>query len=98
MLDEEMPVTAPAPLTVAVPERRPNLVLAAAIATVLGVSPYALAFDPSDTLEEVVVTANRREQNVLDVPYNISAVSGEALQAAEITSLTDIARLVPGIN
>jgi len=41
------------------------------------------------------VTANRREQNVLDVPYNISAVSGQALQAANITSLTDIAGSCP---
>ncbi len=54
--------------------------------------------DPSDTLEEVVVTANRREQNVLDVPYNISVISGQNLESSGVTSLTDIARLLPGIN
>ena len=84
------------PLMHAAADRCPAL--AAAIAMALGAAPHAFATDPSDTLEEVVVTANRREQNVLDVPYNISAISGQALQSAEITSLTDIARLVPGIN
>jgi outer membrane cobalamin receptor len=74
-----------------------NATLAAAIALVLGVAPQVFA-DSSDSLEEVVVTANRREQNLMDVPYNISAVSGQELQAAGVTSLTDIARLLPGIN
>jgi iron complex outermembrane receptor protein len=79
------------------PGRRMNATLAAAIALVLGVAPQVFA-DSSDSLEEVVVTANRREQNLMDVPYNISAVSGQELQAAGVTSLTDIARLLPGIN
>jgi len=76
---------------------RPLSPLAAAISLALGISP-TFAADTSDTLQEVVVTANRREQNVLDVPYNISALSGQALQAAGMTNLTDIARLLPGIN
>lgn len=57
-----------------------------------------MAADSADVLQEVVVTANRREQNVLDVPYNISTLSGQSLQAAGISNLTDIARLLPGIN
>ncbi len=89
----------PTPHSVHVPGMiRANSTLAAAIAVVLGCAPPAHAADPTDSLEEVVVTASRREQNVLDVPYNISAVSGQALQDAGITSLTDIARLLPGIN
>ncbi len=75
-----------------------NARLAAAIALALGAAPPVFAADPSDSLEEVVVTANRREQNLIDVPYNISAVSGQSLQAAGVTNLTDIARLLPGIN
>ncbi len=77
---------------------RSNHTLAAAIAVALGVIPQVYATDAPDTLEEVVVTANRREQNVLDVPYNISALSGQALQTSGVASLTDIARLLPGIN
>lgn len=79
----------------------PNVRLAAAIAVALGGSLPGWATDAfaaDDTLAEVVVTANRREQNVLDVPYNISAVSGARLENAEVTTLSDIARLLPGIT
>ena len=78
--------------------RRPNPKLAAAIAITLGYSPLAYSTELADSIEEIVVTANRREQNLLDVPYNISVVSGKTLEAAGISSLTDIARLLPGIN
>ena len=52
-----------------------NGTLAAAITLALGAA-QAYAADPGDNLQEIVVTANRREQNLIDVPYNISAVSG----------------------
>ena len=77
---------------------RDNAALATAIALVLGTTPIVVAADAGDTLAEVVVTANRREQNVLDVPYNISAVSGPALSNAGVTKLTDISRLLPGVT
>lgn len=80
------------------PRCRAQRRLAAAVALALGGMPLAWAADTGDTLEEIVVTAGRREQNLIDVPYNISAVTGESLSAAGITSLTDIARLLPGIN
>jgi hypothetical protein len=77
------PAVPPAPRQLA-PARRP--LLATAIAIALGTAPQVYAAtEPGDTLEEVVVTANRREQNVLDVPYNISAVSGPALSNAGVT-------------
>ncbi|HEY0938481.1 MAG TPA: TonB-dependent receptor [Steroidobacter sp.] len=49
-------------------------------------------------VEEVVVTATRREQSVLDVPYNISAVSGDALEAGQITDQSDLMRNVTGVG
>ena len=74
--------------------------LAAAIALALGVAPPpALADEPvAEAMQEIVVTANRREQNVLDVPYNISTVGGPALNNAGVTNLTDMARLLPGVT
>jgi iron complex outermembrane receptor protein len=79
--------------------RRPHSLLASAIAVALGTAPQVYAAtEPGDTLDEVVVTANRREQNVLDVPYNISAVSGPALSNAGVSNLSDISRLLPGVT
>lgn len=77
---------------------RPAKQVAAAVALALGGVPAAFAADAPDALEELVVTASRREQTLIEVPYNISAVSGQSLRAAGITSLTDIARVLPGIN
>ncbi len=47
--------------------------------------------------EIVTVTATRREQNILDVPYNISAVSGEEIDAAQMLDNADLLRAIPGV-
>ncbi len=39
----------------------------------------ALAQESAGTLQEIVVTAQRHEQNVQDVPISVSAISGERL-------------------
>lgn len=48
-------------------------------------------------LEEVVVTATRRSESVQDIPYNISAISGEAMQRAAIMDLNGLTRSIPGV-
>ena len=73
--------------------RKTKLSLAVAAAMSL-VSTSALS---GVTLEEVVVTAQKREQSLIEVPYSISAVSGDAIDNAGATSLEDLARLVPGL-
>jgi len=50
---------------------------------------------PSSSLEEVVVTAQRREQNLQDVPLAVSSFSAKDLEVQQITSTLDIARNVP---
>ena len=83
------------------PDRRPNPRIAAAVAIAMGAGYCLRVFaDASDDqqLQEVTVTASRREQNQMDVPYNISAVSGQSLQDANITTLSDISSILPGIN
>ncbi len=81
-----------------IPAAHPNAVLAMAVALALGTAHPVHAADSGEALEEIVVTANRREQNVLDVPYNISAVGGTALENAGAKNLSDIARLLPGVT
>lgn len=52
----------------------------------------------SDQLETVVVTANKRAENIKDVPVSISVVGGEALEENHITSADDLTRNAPGIS
>lgn len=68
-----------------------NYLLATAIALVPGV---AVAQQASG---EIVVTANKREENLNDVGLTITAISGAALQERKITSLSDVASAVPGL-
>jgi outer membrane receptor protein involved in Fe transport len=49
------------------------------------------------TLEEVVVTATRREESVLDIPINISVTTGEDLNRLAVRDITGIAAHVPGL-
>lgn len=47
-------------------------------------------------LEEVIVTASRREQSIADIPYNISAVSGDFIDAGRILETGELLRGIPG--
>ncbi len=48
-------------------------------------------------LEKVIVTAQRREQSLQDVPISITAASQEKLDQFEVTNLFDLANFVPGV-
>lgn len=67
--------------------------VAAAVAAVVA-QP---ALSSAQEIEEVTVTATRREQAISEIPYNISALSGEALDRNGITDWTKLARSVPGV-
>lgn len=51
-----------------------------------------------DTLAEVVVTAQRREERLLDVPAAISAISGEQLSRQHLLGNADLAKQVPSLS
>ncbi|MDZ7768444.1 MAG: TonB-dependent receptor plug domain-containing protein [Woeseiaceae bacterium] len=50
------------------------------------------------SLEEIVVTATRRESSVLDIPYNISAISGTTLEEALVVDNWELMRNVAGAS
>ncbi len=72
----------------------------AAPATAQQAQPAAETVDQPVEAEnaDIVVTANKREQNLNDVGLSITAVSGEALAQRKISSLEDIASIVPGLS
>jgi outer membrane receptor protein involved in Fe transport len=50
------------------------------------------------TLESVVVTAQQREQQLLDVPVAVTAIGAKLLENTQTTSLEQLAGFVPGLN
>src|SRR3546814_3026359 len=48
-------------------------------------------------LDTIVVTAQGREEDILAVPYNISAVSGEAIEQQNILDTAELMRGVAGV-
>ena len=49
-------------------------------------------------LDEVVVTATRRSQSITDVPYNISAISGDDLKSSNIVDFSKLTQSIPGLQ
>ncbi|MGH7105403.1 MAG: TonB-dependent receptor [Acetobacteraceae bacterium] len=49
-------------------------------------------------LSEVIVTAQRRQENIQRVPITVAAVSASTLQAARVTQVSDLANVVPGLT
>jgi iron complex outermembrane recepter protein len=49
-------------------------------------------------LEEIVVTAQRRETNLQDTPISVTAVTAQALQAQGIRTVNDLAASVPNLT
>jgi iron complex outermembrane receptor protein len=65
----------------------------------LGAIPV-LAQEADDTggLQEIIVTAQKREQSLQDVPIAVTALGGEALQANRVTNVVDLSGLAPGVT
>lgn len=49
-------------------------------------------------LTEIVVTAQKRAQNLQDVPIAIQAFTGDQLKKAGVSQLTDVTRITPNLN
>lgn len=52
----------------------------------------------SRLVEEIIVTAQKREENLQDVPISISAFSAESLDARGITDPKDLPQATPGLT
>lgn len=62
-------------------------------------SAFAQEQEPTATvIDEIVVTAQRREQAIQDVPISVQAFSSETLEDAGVTSTRDLMTVVPGFN
>jgi iron complex outermembrane receptor protein len=64
------------------------------IAWCLGTPLYAQTAPASD---EIIVTATRRADNLLNVPVSVTAVTAVAIERSGAKNLEDLARTVPGL-
>ena len=82
-------------------------VSAAAIAAFASAAGAQTVDDVADAQEEadrdpffsdaIIVTAQRREQSIQDVPVAVTAVSGEQLEVIAATQVSDLEALTPGL-
>ena len=68
---------------------------------ILSVAPHAVAQQQgveSGVLEEVIVTSQKREENLQNVPLSITAISTEKLEELHITNFADYAQMLPSVS
>ena len=49
------------------------------------------------TIDELIVTARKREERLIDTPLAVSAISGEQLRDRNLKDLSDVGKLVPNM-
>ena len=67
--------------------------VAMAVATALATPAVA-----QDVIEEIVVTATKRESSVQDLAVAVTAFSGEMINELQLTNVIDIDKMVPGLK
>ncbi len=82
-----------------------NTTLNCAVATAvhLAIFPGAALAQGTDSadsmvLDEIIVTSQRREQNVQDIPLSVSAISADSLRDGGVLDVSRLKLLVPGMN
>ncbi|MCC6170670.1 MAG: TonB-dependent receptor, partial [Gammaproteobacteria bacterium] len=79
-------------------KNQPASLLAAAVAAAIAGNASAQDAPSAGGLEEITVTAQRREQSLQDVPIAISAFSGDQIAARNIVDTYDLVRNVPNLT
>ena len=81
-------------------QRPTRKLLAQAISTALiaGAVPGALAAQEDLVVEEIVVTATRRAESVMDVPIPIQALTGDFIREVNLNDVKDLVQFTPGVT
>jgi outer membrane receptor protein involved in Fe transport len=75
------------------------IMLALAIAGGLtGASSWAADASTAPALEEIIVTAQKRSENLQDVPISVVAISAQQLKDAGVTDIRSLTILTPGLT
>lgn len=72
------------------------------VGAMLGASPVlaqtAPAGQEATTIDDIIVTATRREQRLIEVPIAVTAVSGEQLENSGVTDIRELTSLAPSVQ
>ena len=71
--------------------------MALTIGTLLAGAGVVAAQEASN-LGEVVVTAQKRSETLLEIPMSVSVISGETLERGQADNFKDLVALVPGLS
>ncbi len=74
------------------------LVLSALMSTAAFAQEEPPTDDEVNTVDAIIVTVNKREQNLQDVPATVTALSGELMQDAGVKDIKDLQILTPGLT
>ncbi len=74
------------------------LLLSAPICAQSASSEPILQAAAEDNVDDIIVTANKREENLNKVGLTVTALTGAALAERRIVSLSDVAAAVPGLT
>lgn len=67
--------------------------------TLMALVAMSLVVEPAlAELDEIVVTARKREEKLQDLPLSVTALPEEAIERLGIRDLTDVVRYTPGVN
>lgn len=69
-----------------------------AAAALVSTAAVAQQASTSTALEEIVVTAQKREQSLQNVPVAVTAITSESIENSRIAKVEDIAHLAPNVN
>ncbi len=79
-----------------------GMISATALAVALAWSPTAAMAQngagPTRADDEIIVTAQRRDEKSLDVPVSVTSLNAAALETANVQDLSDIAKITPGLR
>jgi iron complex outermembrane receptor protein len=83
-------------------EQMKGTTVGAAVFLILNTAPHRAQAQQADastnTLQEVTVTANRREQTLEQVPYSMSVISGDQIAKTGVTDIASLSSQVPGLS
>ena len=80
------------------PEKSSAIAYAVSVALTGSYAPAALAQETTADLDAVIVTARKREEMLLDIPQEIQAISQQAMESANLSTLQDLQRFVPSLT